>query len=46
VTTPLPVADKRWKGPVAAVAKPVAFHGANVGYRVRNQLVWLGELLA
>src|SRR5580658_961707 len=28
-----------------AVTRPIASHGANVGYRVRNQLLWLGELL-
>src|SRR6202451_2367401 len=28
-----------------AITRPIANHGANVGYRVRNQLVWLGELL-
>ncbi len=27
------------------LARPVAFHGVNLGYRFRNQLVWLGELL-
>jgi phospholipid/cholesterol/gamma-HCH transport system permease protein len=30
---------------VSAVARPVAFRGVNVGYRVRNQLAWMGELL-
>ncbi len=29
----------------AAVSRRVAFHSVNIGYRVRNQFVWLGELL-
>ena len=29
----------------AAVARPVAYHSVNLGYRFRNQLVWMGELL-
>src|ERR1700729_2601547 len=29
----------------AAVSRRVAFHSVNVGYRVRNQFVWLGELV-
>ncbi len=29
----------------AAVAEPVVHHGVNLGYRFRNQIVWLGELL-
>ena len=30
---------------MAAVTRRVGFHSVNLGYRVRNQFVWLGELL-
>ena len=42
----LPVAEEPMvaRGP-AAVTRRVAFHSANLGYRARNQLIWLGELL-
>jgi phospholipid/cholesterol/gamma-HCH transport system permease protein len=37
------------EGPVgrraAALTRRAGFHGVNLGYRVRNQFVWLGELL-
>ena len=29
----------------AAVTRRVSFHSVNVGYRIRNRFVWLGELL-
>jgi phospholipid/cholesterol/gamma-HCH transport system permease protein len=50
VTAELPVADRPLAerpeaGRAAAVIQPVVFHGVNLGYRFRNQLVWLGELL-
>jgi phospholipid/cholesterol/gamma-HCH transport system permease protein len=35
----LPVARR-----AVAVARPVAYHSVNLGYRFRNQIVWLGEL--
>jgi len=41
----LPVAERPIVGRAAAVARPVVFHGTNLGYRFRNQLVWLGTLL-
>jgi phospholipid/cholesterol/gamma-HCH transport system permease protein len=28
-----------------AVGRRISFHGVNAGYRVRNRVVWLGELL-
>jgi phospholipid/cholesterol/gamma-HCH transport system permease protein len=40
----LPVAEEPGAGWMAAVTRRVLFHGANLGYRVRNQFVWLGEL--
>jgi phospholipid/cholesterol/gamma-HCH transport system permease protein len=44
VSTDLPVAERTSASRAALIARPVAFHGLNVGYRVRNQLVWLGQL--
>jgi phospholipid/cholesterol/gamma-HCH transport system permease protein len=41
----LPVAEEPGAGRLAAVTHRVSFHGTNLGYRVRNQFVWLGELL-
>ena len=39
-TTQSPVPSR-----AAAVVRPVLVHGVNVGYRFRNQIVWLGSLL-
>ncbi len=39
-TTESPVASR-----AGAVLRPVVFRGANLGYRFRNQIVWLGALL-
>lgn len=44
MSTDLPVAERTSASRAALIARPVAFHGLNVGYRVRNQLVWLGQL--
>ncbi len=42
----LPVAEERpTRRSPAAVTNRLAFHSVNVGYRARNKLVWLGELL-
>jgi phospholipid/cholesterol/gamma-HCH transport system permease protein len=45
VSAEAPVAERPVSGRMAAVTASVALHGGNVGYRFRNQLVWLGELL-
>lgn len=36
----LPIARR-----AVAITRPVAYHSVNLGYRFRNQLVWMGELL-
>ena len=36
----LPIARR-----AVAITRPVAYHSVNLGYRFRNQLVWLGDLL-
>jgi phospholipid/cholesterol/gamma-HCH transport system permease protein len=41
----LPVAEEPGAGWAAAVTRRVSYHGTNLGYRVRNQFVWLGEML-
>ncbi len=43
MTDRLPVAEGPMASRVAAATRRVAFHTVNVGYRVRNQLVWLGR---
>jgi phospholipid/cholesterol/gamma-HCH transport system permease protein len=46
MTDILPAPERRMaRRAPAAVSRRVAFHSGNVGYRVRNQFVWLGELL-
>jgi phospholipid/cholesterol/gamma-HCH transport system permease protein len=45
VTDGLQVAQGSSGRRAAAVTRRVGFHGVNLGYRVRNQFVWLGELL-
>jgi phospholipid/cholesterol/gamma-HCH transport system permease protein len=40
-----PPAPRPVAGRAAALVRPVAFHSVNVGYRFRNQLVWMGELI-
>ncbi len=45
MTDRLPVAEGPIASRVGAATRRVAFHTVNVGYRIRNQLIWLGELL-
>jgi phospholipid/cholesterol/gamma-HCH transport system permease protein len=45
VTDGQPVVEAPIGSRIGAATGWVAFHGVNVGYRIRNQLVWLGELL-
>lgn len=45
MTDRLPVAEGSVASPGAGATRWVALHTVNVGLRVRNQLVWFGELL-
>ena len=40
-----PTIAERARAAPAQAAHRVAFHGVNLGYRFRNQLVWFGEML-
>ncbi|HXQ62323.1 MAG TPA: ABC transporter permease [Acidimicrobiales bacterium] len=44
MTADIPAAERRTVGRTATLTQYLAFHGGNVGYRFRNQLVWMGEL--
>lgn len=41
----IPISEETPSRRLPSVGRYVAFHGTNLGLRVRNQLVWLGELV-